>query len=88
MIFRKTLIAAGLAALLTGAAQAQEAASPVAEGEYRGGRIDPFSGATALSSCLERTSMYHQFIQQSGSTRDALVETTATFLQSMLTPRC
>ena len=69
-------------------AQAQEAASPVAEGEYRGGRIDPFSGATALSSCLERTSMYHQFIQQSGSTRDALVETTATFLQSMLTPRC
>ncbi|MFN4069126.1 MAG: peptidylprolyl isomerase, partial [Brevundimonas aurantiaca] len=28
MIFRKTLIAAGLAALLTGAAQAQEAAAP------------------------------------------------------------
>ena len=56
-------------------------------GEWKGGQIDPLSGATALSSCLERTSMYHAFITDLGSTREELVETTATFMQSMLQTR-
>lgn len=54
---------------------------------WQGGPIDPFAGATALASCLERTSMYHQFIEEAGSSREALVETTATFLQGVLTSR-
>jgi len=64
-----------------------KAAAEPDDGSYQGGRVDPFAGATALTSCLERTSMYHQFVEEAGSSREALVETTATFLQRMLTSR-
>lgn len=65
------------------AAESPETPSP--DEAFAGGRVDPFSGATTLASCLERTSMYHQFIEEAGSSREALVETTAVFLQGMLT---
>ena len=54
---------------------------------FEGGHVDPFAGATTLASCLERTSMYHRFIEEAGSSREALVETVAVFLQGMLTSR-
>ncbi len=67
---------------------ARAAAETPASGEtFGGGRVDPFAGATTLASCLERTSMYHRFIEEAGSSREALVETTAVFLQGMLTSR-
>jgi len=68
-------------------AEAKSAALDDGSGEWKGGRIDSLSGATALSSCLERTSMYHAFIEDLGSSREDLVETTATFMQSMLQTR-
>ena len=66
---------------------AKSAALDDGSGDWKGGQIDPLSGATALSSCLERTSMYHAFITDLGSSREDLVETTATFMQSMLQTR-
>ncbi len=57
------------------------------DGVWRGGPIDPLVGATALSSCLERTAMYHSWIEDMGSSREQLVETTAAFLQGMLAIR-
>lgn len=54
---------------------------------WEGGHVDPLIGATALSSCLERLSMYHSWIEELGGSRDALVETTATLMQSLLTSR-
>ncbi|MCR9098132.1 MAG: TetR/AcrR family transcriptional regulator [bacterium] len=56
-------------------------------GAFTGGRVDAFAGATALASVLERTSMYHQFVEETGSSRDSLVETTAVILQGILTSR-
>lgn len=46
---------------------------------------DPLCTGTALASCLERMSMYHGWIEDMGSSRDRLVETTATILQTMVT---
>ena len=66
---------------------AKSAALDDGSGDWKGGQIDPLAGATALSSCLERTSMYHAFITDLGSSREDLVETTATFMQSMLQTR-
>jgi len=57
------------------------------DGVWRGGPVDPLVGATALSSCLERTAMYHGWIEDMGSSREQLVETTAAFLQDMLAIR-
>ena len=78
------LVAAFKAAIERADAKAAEEGTQSAE---RLGRIDPLVGATTLTSCLERTSMYHSWIEEMGATRDALVETTATFLQSMLTSK-
>lgn len=49
------------------------------------GRVDPLVGGTALASCLERTAMYHAWIEDMGSSREKLVDTTATLLQTMIT---
>jgi AcrR family transcriptional regulator len=72
---------------------ARSHARATAEGEvapgmgWSGGPTDPLVGATALASCLERLSMYHTWIEDLGSTREKLVETTATFMQAMITSR-
>ena len=55
--------------------------------EWHGGSIDPLVGATAITSCLERLSMYHGWIADLGGSREAIVETTATMMQSLLAPR-
>jgi AcrR family transcriptional regulator len=68
-------------------AQAKGEPSSESDGEWTGGRVDPLVGATALSSCLERLSMYHGWIEDLGGSREELVETTATLLQSVLTSR-
>ncbi len=59
----------------------------VARGELESveGQIDALCTGTALSSTLERMSMYHSWIEDMGSTREALVESTATILQTMVT---
>lgn len=64
-----------------------QVSAPGSEGEWDGGRVDPLVGATALTSCLERLSMYHEWIEDLGGSRAALVETTATLMQSLLTSR-
>lgn len=56
---------------------------PEATGRYLG-RVDGASGAIAITSCLERMSMYQNTIDGLGSSREALVETLATFIQNML----
>ena len=68
-------------------AAAESAPVDPASDEWRAGPIDSFAGATVLSSCLERTSMYHAFIEDAGGTREGLIDTTAIFLQNMLAPR-
>ncbi len=55
--------------------------------EWDVGSIDPLVGATAITSCLERLSMYHGWIGELGGSREAIVETTASLMQSLLTPR-
>ncbi|MCP4904521.1 MAG: TetR/AcrR family transcriptional regulator [bacterium] len=55
--------------------------------EWAGGRVDPLVGATALASCLERLAMYNAWITDLGSSREEVVETTATFMQNLLTSR-
>ena len=60
---------------------------PGDSGEWQGGHVDPLVGATALSSCLERLAMYHEWIEEMGGCHRELVETTATLMQSMLTSR-
>jgi AcrR family transcriptional regulator len=69
--------------------RAQAEAAPVADDrhEWKGGSVDPLVGATALSSCLERLSMYHGWMVEMGGSREDLVATTATLMQSMLTVR-
>ncbi len=57
------------------------------EREWRGGRVDPTAGATALTSLLERVAMYHAAIKQLGGSREDLVETAATMIQATLTSR-
>jgi len=70
-------------------AQAQSDRAPAAGDteEWEGGGIDPLVGATAITSCLERLSMYHGWIAELGGSREAIVETTASLMQSMLAPR-
>ena len=65
-------------------AKAVEESGTGAVGQWQGGHIDSLVGATALTSVLERTSMYHAWIAEMGGSREALVETTATFMQSLL----
>ncbi len=54
---------------------------------WRAGHVDPLVGATAVTSVLERLSMYHAWIEDLGASREALVETMATLLQGMITSR-
>ena len=65
---------------------ARTPASQDADG-WEGGGIDPLVGATAITSCLERLSMYHGWISELGGSREAIVETTASLMQSMLAPK-
>jgi AcrR family transcriptional regulator len=64
-----------------------DVAEPDATSEWSGGRVDPLVGGTALSSCVERLAMYHGWISELGGSREDLVETMATLMQSMLTSR-
>ncbi len=61
--------------------------SAAAGAQWEGGRLYPMMGAVALASVLERLSMYHVSIEELGGTREQLIETLATLLQSMLTSR-
>jgi AcrR family transcriptional regulator len=61
--------------------------SEAADAQWPGGRIYPAIGAAALASVLERLSMYHVSIEELGGSREQLIETLATMLQSMLTSR-
>jgi AcrR family transcriptional regulator len=68
--------------------RAAQAAAPQAEGDsWQGGRVHPTSGATALTSMLERLAMYHVAIEEIGGSREDLVETSATLIQATLTSR-
>jgi AcrR family transcriptional regulator len=67
------------------AAARERAAGSEASEEWQGGHLDPMMGAVALASVLERLSMYHGSIEELGGTREDLIETLATLLQSMLT---
>jgi AcrR family transcriptional regulator len=61
--------------------------STAADAQWQGGRLYPMMGAVALASVLERLSMYHVSIEELGGSREQLIETLATLLQSMLTSR-
>ena len=69
------------------AQQAPDALASERSDEWQGGRIDPLVGATAVTSCLERLSMYHGWITELGGSREMIVETTATLMQDLLTTR-
>ena len=71
------------------AGQSQRDPEPVSRdaGAWDGGSIDPLVGATAITSCLERLSMYHGWIAELGGSREAIVETTASLMQGLLAPR-
>ncbi|MFK7895587.1 MAG: TetR/AcrR family transcriptional regulator [Myxococcota bacterium] len=55
--------------------------------EWSGGRLDPMYGAMALTSVLERLSMYHVSLEEMGGAREDLVETVGTLLQTLLTSK-
>ncbi|MEZ4332387.1 MAG: TetR/AcrR family transcriptional regulator [Myxococcota bacterium] len=57
------------------------------EASWQGGNLHPMMGAVALASILERLAMYHVSIEELGGSREQLIETLATLLQSMLTAR-
>lgn len=57
------------------------------DASWEGGRLYPMMGAVALASILERLAMYHVSIEELGGSREQLIETLATLLQSMLTSR-
>ena len=57
---------------------------PDANAEWDGGGVNPLVGATALTSCLERLSMYHAWIEELGGSREELVETTATLYHAWI----
>jgi AcrR family transcriptional regulator len=61
--------------------------SAAVDAPWQGGRLYPMMGAVALASVLERLSMYHLSIEELGGSREQLIETLATLLQSMLTSR-
>ncbi|MFO0691035.1 MAG: TetR/AcrR family transcriptional regulator [Myxococcota bacterium] len=69
------------------AAAAEPARNAGEEEPWQGGRLHPMMGAVALASVLERLSMYHVSIEELGGTREQLIETLATLLQSMLTAK-
>ena len=72
------------------ASQRSAAANPTNEApsdEWQGGRLHPMMAAVALASVLERLSMYHVSIEELAGTREQLIETLATLLQSMLTSK-
>lgn len=71
------------ASQLRAATTADEASSE----EWQGGRLHPMMAAVALASVLERLSMYHVSIEELAGTREQLIETLATLLQSMLTSK-
>lgn len=85
------VIAASQEAAREHAAAADGLESAGAESEsgadWQGGHLDPMMGAVALTSVLERLSMYHASIEELGGTREDLIETLATLLQSMLTAK-
>ena len=56
-------------------------------GEWQGGRLHPMMAAVALASVLERLAMYHVSIEELAGSREQLIETLATLLQSMLTSK-
>jgi|JI10StandDraft_1071094.scaffolds.fasta_scaffold307479_1 AcrR family transcriptional regulator len=64
-----------------------EASGEAGDGEWQGGRLHPMMAAVALASVLERLSMYHVSIEELAGTREQLIETLATLLQSMLTSK-
>lgn len=66
-----------------------DARAPGADREepWQGGRLHPMMGAVALASILERLAMYHVSIEELGGSREQLIETLATLLQSMLTSK-
>lgn len=66
---------------------APEALLDAADVHWQGGRLHPMMAAVALASVLERLSMYHVSIEELAGTREQLIETLATLLQSMLTSR-
>jgi AcrR family transcriptional regulator len=57
------------------------------DGEWEGGRINSTVGATAITSILERLAMYHVAIEEMVDTREDLVETAATIVQSVMASR-
>lgn len=67
--------------------QSDAQASAGETGEWQGGRLHPMMAAVALASVLERLSMYHVSIEELAGSREQLIETLATLLQSMLTSR-
>lgn len=69
------------------AASAAPSADASADEPWQGGRLHPMMGAVALASVLERLSMYHVSIEELGGSREQLIETLATLLQSMLTSK-
>lgn len=68
-------------------AHADSASSQGDDGEWTGGEIHATVGAMALTSILERLSMYHASIEELGGPRAELVETIATLLQMTLTSK-
>ncbi len=68
-------------------ADAASVAGQASSDEWQGGRLHPMMTAVALASVLERLSMYHVSIEALAGTREQLIETLATLLQSMLTSR-
>ncbi len=69
------------------AAQSTPAESKSGEEKWEGGRLYPMVAAAALASVLERLSMYHVSIEELAGSREQLIETLATLLQSMLTAK-
>ncbi len=69
------------------AAESSAAEPARGEGEWEGGRLYPMVAAAALASVLERLAMYHVSIEDIAGSREQLIETLATLLQSMLTAK-
>ena len=69
-------------------AVASNGSGAASDDDWQGGRVSPLVGATAISSCLERLSMYHAWIAEMDGTREELVETTATPRPTSWPPTC
>lgn len=70
-----------------GSGESAPESNDAASGEWQGGRLHPMMAAVALASVLERLSMYHVSIEGLAGSREQLIETLATLLQSLLTSR-